>query len=130
MHWWSEPDRGVPLVLGGYFTVASFWLIGVWRNGESVAFYPWLWPWVFAAAGIVTLAYAKWPQNGTLAAYSGGLMVASVLSRAMTLLLTWWSGELSGARALLGACTWTVLGYTIGYIWTALMSRLAAARRR
>lgn len=113
-------DRLAPSVLCGYFTAAAIAMFSQWRSEQSVAFYPWLWPWLFALAAILLFAYALRP-NHTLGACAGAAMVAAVLSRGMTLLFTWADGSLPFSRAFLGAITWGVLGWAIAYIWIRLL---------
>lgn len=113
-------DRFAPAVLCGYFTFATVAILNQWRDDDTAAFYPWLWPWVFATAALLLAVYTFRPRH-TLGAVAGTTMVAAVLSRGCSLFFTWANGDLSFWRAFLGAITWGVLGWTIAQIWVRLL---------
>jgi hypothetical protein len=125
-----HPDRVLSIVLGTYFAGNTFSLIGVWRNGESSVFFEWLWPWVFLAAGVVTLAYAVRQDSRFLCAASVALMVGAWGSRAITLIYSAGAHQLSWSRALFGATTFAAASYLVAYVWVKLMARLTVKRSR
>lgn len=127
-------DRSIPLAFGAYFVWASAWLwVSVVDDANDTVpiFFDTVWPWVFGAAGALGIWQAARPSRVTLA-WSGGLMILAVLSRAMTILLAWLQDveDLSTARALFGVGTWTTLGYALGVIWTRLLLPVRQARER
>lgn len=129
----KNADRIVASIFGSWFVYTAIWLAVIWWDEHSdtvPVFYDWAWPWVFGIAGAVGLAYAKWPSNKQLAAWSGGLMMACLLSRAFTVLMTWGiDHSISAPRAFFGAGVWLILGYSLGLIWTRLMKPMGDVRR-
>ena len=113
-------DTVPPTVLCGYFTFATLAMFQQWSDGDSPAFYPWLWPWVFTAAAVLLAAYTVRPSH-SLGSVAGSVMVGAVLSRGCVLFFTWADGSLSFWRAFLGAVTWWVLGWAISMIWIRLL---------
>lgn len=113
-------DRWAPLMLGGYFAVSAFPLWSQYREEESVIFYAWLWPWVFAAAGVLTIAYALRPKH-ELGAVAGATMLLAVGARGISTLLTWANGELPWSRGLFAFLTWGVIGWLMAYVWIRLL---------
>lgn len=128
-------DRVIAATFGAWFLYAAVWLWLIWLDDSSDAvpvFYDWAWPYVFAVAGLVGIAYAIRPQERHLAAWSGGLMIAALLSRAFTILASWLTdqGAISAPRAMLGASVWTILGWALGIIWTEVLRPLNERRRK
>ena len=127
----QQPDRVIPAVFGAYFVVAAIWLYDLWRDDRTTVFFEPAWPAVFLLAGLLSIAYAFHPHDRHLAAWSGGLMLASCLSRAAVILVAAHDGtiELIEARAWLTAATWSILAYAIGTIWTRFLRPLGEGRR-
>lgn len=130
----ANADRLIPLVFGGYFLYASVWLwVSVFDDADDTIplFFDWLWPFVFAAAGILGVAHSCRPASKHLAAWSGGVMILALLSRAAAGLASWASTNetFSMPRAFLGAGTWTILGYAVGLIWRRVLLPMGNRRR-
>lgn len=130
----TNADRLIPLVFGAYFLWAATWLyISVVDDADDTVpvFFDHIWPWVFGAAGVLGVMYATRPQSRTLAAWSGGVMILALLSRAATIFVSWLNDaeSISTARAFLAVGTWSVLGYAVGIIWTRVLGPLGRRRR-
>lgn len=129
----EHADRVIAGVFGAWFLYEAVLLGLIYLDDtDSITpFFDWLWPWAFAAAGMLGLAYAFRPESKHLAAWSGGLMIASLLSRAFSLIAQYIAhvGPLSLPRTLLGAGVWAMLGYSVGVIWRRLLAPMSTARR-
>lgn len=127
-------DRLIPLVFGAYFLYAAIWLwVSVIDDADDTVpiFFDELWPWVFATAGVLGVAYAVKPSSRALAAWSGGVMILALLSRAASIFVAWVNDAeaISTARAFLAVGTWSVLGYAVGTIWGRVLGPLGRRRR-
>lgn len=125
-------DRVIPLVFSCWFLYAAIWLELINHDThEFDAFYAWMWPWVFAAAGVLGIAYAARPHSRLLFAWSGGLMIGALVSRAFSLLAAWLTGQitLSTPRTWLSGGAWMLLAYSVGTIWSRFLAPISAARR-
>lgn len=130
----TNADRLIPLVFGVYFLYAAAWLhiSAIDAADDTVpVFFDELWQWVFAAAGVLAVAYAVKPASQHFAAWSGGVMILALLSRGASIFVAWVNDAeaISTARAFLGLGTWTVLGYAVGIIWTRVLGPLGRRRR-
>lgn len=124
-------DRTVPAVLGAYFLFAAWQLWRLWADTDDHIFFDAAWPYVFAVAGVTAIAYAVRHGSHFLAAWSGGLMIASCLSRAWAVIAAVLLDrtDLHDARAWLVAGTYVVLAYCIGAIWHRILGPATYLRR-
>jgi hypothetical protein len=124
-------DRTVPTVLGAYFLFAAWQLFQLWQDTDDHVFFDWLWPYVFALAGVTSVAYAIRHGSHLLAAWSGGLMIAACLSRAWAVVtaVALNRADIDDARGWLIAGTYIVLAYAIAAIWHRILGPATHLRR-
>lgn len=129
----QNADRLISATFGLWFVYEAIllFIVSISTAESAVTFFEPIWPWVFAAAGVAGLVYAVKPSLRLLA-FTGGLMIAALLSRSFSLVAQWvaGTGPLGWARTFFGAGVWVMLGYSVGLIWTRLLRPLSLTRQR
>jgi hypothetical protein len=112
--------QGFALVMGLAFLAISNRLWEVSQGPANFStFAPDVWPWWFAAAGILTLMWASRPDSRCLLALSGAFAVSAMVSRAMAtiLQLTEAASALSTPSLHIAGIVWTGLASACAYVW-------------
>jgi hypothetical protein len=123
-------DRVVVAVIGAFDVFAG------WRFSQTADLTPVplgrAWPYVFIAAGILTLALEFAFTNRTLLALSGSIGITAYVSRSLLVFVAMTRGDadVSDERAQVGIAVWLLLGWMVGYIWIRVLRPLSEVRRR
>lgn len=122
-------DRTVILIVAVFDAVAAATTTADFGDGHV-----WLanlWPPVFAAAAILTFAFAARPRSTPLLSWSGALSSAAYLARAMVLVVAMQQGQLAvkRPRAVLSVAAWVAFAAVTRFVWLNVLKPATGDRR-
>lgn len=88
------------------------------------------WPWLFAAAGVLSLLWAIMPANRALWIITGGATFTAFTARSVAILVGWAHGTsgLSTAQVHIAAIVWALTSVLYAYAWRGF-APIRASRR-
>jgi hypothetical protein len=128
----TRQAQGFAAVLGlALLAIANrLWEINQ-AHASHAPFYPHVWPWWFAIAGILTLMWAVRPDSRILLATSGAFAVSAMVSRAMATILqiTEAATVLSSPQLHVAGLVWSGLAAACGYVWLTDFRAVSGLKR-
>lgn len=111
----------IPAALGGTFVWLAVWMWFLHREPGETVFYDHVWPWAFAAAGVMSMALA-FHRSRHLTAWAGALLVGACLSRAYAIAMHLWNdNDVSDSEAVIRATAWVGFGFALSVIWAHVL---------